>query len=191
MTINKKLNKKIIENTDNNTQEIIKVRRCIFSLFKKITTFQVIIILIIASIIGSLTLLNQILHINITSSLIITAIISIVVVIDILSVLIIFYNWRNTFYKIEPETCEISYARRHLNKNLVSIFTLNENTDSKLVQGYMGKLFNCGNIILTGPTIEKDVILKDVPNPIQNLENIETMIASKDQSTNLIETNII
>lgn len=93
---------------------------------------------------------------------------------DITISLILMVNWYRTYYEISDQA--IIYNRYFVFTTQKEVFSLNPNVDFRMTQGFLGKLINCGSITAFGPTIIKEVTLKNIPKPEYFLKTFYTLI---------------
>lgn len=103
-------------------------------------------------------------------------IISVVVVtiVQVLAVFLIFAVWYFPAYGIYPD--KIIHLRSNLfeDRNLVEI---QEITQVRLRQGWLARRLNYGSLVLNRETNLENVIVRDVPNPTEVAQIIETFMA--------------
>lgn len=118
-------------------------------------------------------------------------VLSILAILNFITVFISYYNWRNTYYYFDKKNYEIIFVRRFIFFKRISVYTINENADVKLFQGLLGKILNFGTLKIVGPTIKEPLYIRNIGEPEKSLAAVEKVIREQDKDTNLIETGII
>lgn len=108
-------------------------------------------------------------------------------VIELFIVLKITLDWSNEEYKIKDEAL---IHKRGILKLTQETYTLRNLGSAKIYQGFVGKLFNFGSIIVTSPILKSDIVLSDIHDPHKILNALENHLDnSAVKNANIIRRN--
>jgi hypothetical protein len=96
-------------------------------------------------------------------------------VVDILIVALQIYSWRNSEFQIR-DNAVVNIRQRLFSKN-EAYYSLKKDFDFTVRQGLLGKILNCGTLVMSGPlSLEEEVAITEIPYPRKHLKKLMTMI---------------
>lgn len=91
-------------------------------------------------------------------------------------------GWKAIRYEIGEEALVI-HAGAGMFGSVQNLYRYESIISIRMVQGYWGKKFGFGDIYLTIPKIDNEVILRDIENPQQQILDLQTSIAKRGGGT--------
>lgn len=114
----------------------------------------------------------------INSNLILVSVFGGVLLINIVVLPIMRFNWRHNYYEVTPG--RIYFWRREVFSNNYITYRTDSAGSAKLVQDFIGKVINCGTIVVQGPLLREPIFIRNIPNPSYYKEVIENIAFKKD-----------
>ena len=96
-----------------------------------------------------------------------------------------YYNWTHSEYVITQSS--VAFIRNHLFAKQEDLFTINENADIKLRQNLFGRVFNHGTVVITGPTVDGEILLSYIDSPEAALKELVDMVSKIERSAVFLE----
>ncbi len=107
----------------------------------------------------------------------------------LISVLVIFFgwaaqslsswnNWKNLRYEVDGESIAV-YKKKGMFGRTKTVYRYESIISVRMSQGYFGKKYNYGDIYLTIPKLDKEVVLKDIDNPDEPLSHVQKAVSTK------------
>ncbi|MBD3329158.1 hypothetical protein GF357_01550 [Candidatus Dojkabacteria bacterium] len=100
------------------------------------------------------------------------------ILLNIIVLPIMRFNWRHHYYEVTPG--RIYYWRREVFSNNYVTYRTDSAGSAKLVQDIIGKILNCGTIVVQGPLLKDEIFIRNIPNPSYYKEVIEEIAFKKD-----------
>lgn len=92
-------------------------------------------------------------------------------------------NWKNTQYFLTDTAIII---KRGVNSSTENVYRFDSVVSATIQQSFMGKRGGYGDIILKVPSVEGDVILKDIDQPSGLLEKVHKKLANSTVNPNAL-----
>lgn len=160
----------------------IKIKHCRFSLISQliILQFPVVILAILAALtLYAFTLVEV--EIFIPAVFLYIALL----IADIAISINIYMTWLRSYYEISLKS--ITYYYRTIFYSRINTYKVEQAVEVRLLQGFIGKMFNCGDIIITDPTVPKPTKLNRVPEP----SKIRTIIEEAMIEQEKVDTDVV
>jgi hypothetical protein len=90
----------------------------------------------------------------------------------------LWFSWRAQFYEIGTESL-IVHVKAGMWGTAQTIYRYESFISIRMVQGYWGKRFGFGDVYITIPKMENDVVLRDVVDPAGQLSGIQARMAER------------
>lgn len=95
-------------------------------------------------------------------------------------------DWKIKRYEITPDSI-IVHAKAGQWGSAQTIYRYESIISVKMTQGFWGKKFNFGDVRLTIPKLDGDVVMNDIENPIEQLSELQKRMGERSAGThNLI-----
>jgi membrane protein YdbS with pleckstrin-like domain len=96
-------------------------------------------------------------------------------------------NWNNKKYEITEDAFIVHGKAGNFGKSQ-AIYRYESILSVKMTQGFLGKKYNYGDVRLTIPKLDKDVIMNDIENPMEQLAMVQKRINDKSKSNQSLIT---
>lgn len=87
-------------------------------------------------------------------------------------------NWKNLRYEVDGESIAV-YKKKGMFGRTKTVYRYESIISVRMSQGYFGKKHNYGDIYLTIPKLEKEIVLKDIDNPNEPLSHVQKAVSTK------------
>jgi hypothetical protein len=94
-------------------------------------------------------------------------------------------DWLTEYYELTPESI-ILHKKEGKGGKSQEIYRYESIISVRMIQNEWGVKHNYGDVYLTIPKIDKELVLKDIENPLTQLEAVKNRIDSKPGNHNLI-----
>lgn len=96
-------------------------------------------------------------------------------------------DWKSRYYEISDEAIVI-HKKLGLFGNTESVYRYESMISIRMEQNYFGKKWGYGDIRITIPKLEKQVVLRNISNPSQHLAEIQKRLNSNSVPTHSLIT---
>lgn len=94
-------------------------------------------------------------------------------------------SWKGNRYEIGPEAIKVYFKAGMWGSSQV-LYRYESIISVRMVQGFWGKRFGFGDVYITIPKLEKDVILRDITDPAKQLADLQARMSERTASTHAL-----
>ena len=87
-------------------------------------------------------------------------------------------KWRAERYEVDQDSINV-YQKNGKFGQSKAIYRYESIISARMVQGYWGKKYNYGDIYLTIPKLDREIVLRDVENPDQPMAKVQQVVSSQ------------
>jgi membrane protein YdbS with pleckstrin-like domain len=109
----------------------------------------------------------------------------VLVLIWAVSTFTLWFDWQIKRYEFSPDAL-IVHARIGQFGSTQSMYRYESILEVRMAQGFLGKQFNYGDIFLTIPKLNKEVVMNDIENPIRQVATIQKRLGEKGGSAMVV-----
>lgn len=95
----------------------------------------------------------------------------------------LWFDWKAKRYEIAPDSL-IVYARAGKLGSSQTIYRYESIVSARMTQGFLGKQFGYGDVRITIPSIDHEIVMNDIENPTQQLTGLQQRINERSHSNN-------
>jgi uncharacterized membrane protein YdbT with pleckstrin-like domain len=96
-------------------------------------------------------------------------------------------SWKSSTYEIGPESIRVN-KKSGIFGSTQTIYRYESIIALRMTQGYFGKKYNFGDIRISIPKLDKEVVLRDIDAPSKQLEDIQNRINKRGAGTHNLVT---
>lgn len=99
--------------------------------------------------------------------------------------LLSWFSWRANHYEISPDAI-IVQTKAGSWGTAKTLYRYESIISIRMVQGYWGKKLGYGDVLITIPKLDKEVVLRDIDNPHQQLADLQKRLAERSNGANAL-----